>query len=109
MTRGGAVAQRAVDDVAVARHPADVGGTPVHVLFAEIEDPLVSERHAEKIAGRRVQDALGFAGRAAGVQDEERMLAVERLGGQSAEASAISSCHQQIAARLSCPLADCSD
>ena len=36
---------------------------------------------AEQIAGRRVQHALGFAGRAAGVEDEERMFAVERLGG----------------------------
>ena len=38
------------------------------------------QRRAEQIAGGRVQDALGFAGRAAGVEDEERMLAVERLG-----------------------------
>ena len=38
---GGAVGQRAIDDVAVAGDPADVGGAPIDVLVAEIEDYLV--------------------------------------------------------------------
>ena len=42
--RGRAVGQRAVDDVAVARHPADVGGTPVGVVLAQVEDPLMRQR-----------------------------------------------------------------
>ena len=38
---GGAVGERAVDDVAVAGHPADVGRAPVGVVFLEVEDPPV--------------------------------------------------------------------
>ena len=37
---GCAVLERAVDDVAVAGDPADVGRAPVDVLFAQIEDVL---------------------------------------------------------------------
>src|SRR2546422_11493522 len=38
---GRAVGQRAVDDVAVARHPAAVGGAPELVVFLDVEDQLV--------------------------------------------------------------------
>ena len=41
---GRAVGERAVDDVAVAGDPADVGGAPVDVLVLEVEDPLASWR-----------------------------------------------------------------
>src|SRR5262245_24307650 len=60
--RGGAVAERAVDDVAVPRDPANVGGAPVGVLLLDVEDPFVRQRHAEEVAGGRVQNSLGFAG-----------------------------------------------
>ena len=76
-----AVGQRAIDDVAVARDPADVGGAPEGVLLAEIEDIFRGDGDTEQVAARGVEDALGFSGRAAGVEDEERVFAVERLGG----------------------------
>src|SRR5439155_11023938 len=38
---GGAVGERAVDDVTVPGHPADVSGTPVDGVLAQVEDPLV--------------------------------------------------------------------
>ena len=61
------------------RHPADVGGTPVDILFFEVEDPLVRQRDAGQVAAGGVQLALGLAGRAGGVHDVEGMLAIERL------------------------------
>src|SRR5262249_37171627 len=79
--RGRAVTEWAVDDVAVARDPADVGRAPVGVVLLEIEHPLVRERDAEQVAGRCMQNTLGLSGRAGGVEDVEGMLAVERLGG----------------------------
>ena len=92
---GGAVLQRAVDDVAVTGDPADVGGTPVGVFLFQIEDPLRGQIGADGIAAGGVDDAFGLAGGAGGVEDVERMLGVERLGGAVvAEAFAISSCHQ---------------
>ena len=48
---GGAVGQRAVDDVAVPGHPADVGRAPVGVVLAQVEDPAVGQRRAR--AGSR--------------------------------------------------------
>ena len=38
---GRAVLQRAINDVAVAGHPADIGRAPVDVLILQIEDHLV--------------------------------------------------------------------
>ncbi len=75
-----AVGERAVDDVAVAGHPADVGGAPVDVAVVIVEDVLVGHRREDEIAAGGVQDALGRAGRARGVEDEQRVLGVHRLG-----------------------------
>ena len=72
--RGGAVGERAVEDVAVARHPADVGGAPVDVAVVIVEHVLVRHRGVDEIAAGGVQHALGLAGRAGGVEDEQRVL-----------------------------------
>ena len=78
---GGAGGKRAVDDVAVAGDPAAIGGTPEHIFGAMVEDPLEGFFGEQIVAGGGVLDAFGFAGRAAGVKDEQRRFAVERLGG----------------------------
>ena len=72
-----AVGERSVDDVGVARDPADVGGAPVDVVVLEVEDRLGGRGDVGEVAAGRVQDALGLAGRAARVEDEERVLGVE--------------------------------
>ncbi len=65
----------------MAGHPADVGGAPEDVgLGLEVEDRPVRVRRADEVAAGGVQDALGLAGRAGGVHDVERVLAVVRLG-----------------------------
>src|SRR5947199_96271 len=69
----GAVSERAVDGEAVTPDPADVGGTPVGVFLLHVEDPAGGGRHAEEVAGGRVDDALGLPGRAAGVEDVKRV------------------------------------
>ena len=77
---GGAVLQRAVDDVAVAGDPSDVGGAPVGVLVLQIENPFGGEVSADGISAGGVHDAFGLAGRAGRIEDVERMLGIERLG-----------------------------
>ena len=77
---GGAVAQRAVDDVAVAGDPADVGGAPVDVVLMIVEDHLVGHGGIEQVTAGGVHDALGLAGGAGGVEDEERIFGVHLLG-----------------------------
>ena len=87
--------ERAVDDVAVAGDPAEIGGAPEDVVVAMIEDPLKRFLDEQVVAGGRVLDALRFAGGAAGVEDEQRRFAVERRRrGNRPTAFAISSCHQ---------------
>ena len=61
--------------------PADVGRAPVDVLLGlEVEDVLVGPGDLREVAAGRVQDALRLGGRAAGVEDVERVLGVKRLG-----------------------------
>ena len=82
---GGAVRQRAVQDVAVARHPADVGRAPIDIAVVIVEDILVRHGGIDQIAAGRMHNALGFAGRARRVENEQRVLGLHLGGGQSAE------------------------
>ena len=75
--RGAAVAKRAIDNVAVAGDPADVGGAEINVAVVDVENVFVRERAPEQITGGAVDDALGFAGGAAGVKDEQIILGVQ--------------------------------
>lgn len=77
---GCSVGEGAVDDVGVAGDPTDVGGTPVGVVWFEVEDPPRRHGGAEDVAGAGVEDAFGFAGGAGGVEDEQRVFAVEAFG-----------------------------
>ncbi|WDT70176.1 MAG: hypothetical protein MPW17_15625 [Candidatus Manganitrophus sp.] len=64
----------------MAGDPADIGGAPVSVGLFQIEYPAGGDGDTQKIAGRRMDDPLRLAGRPAGVENEEGMLRVERLG-----------------------------
>src|SRR5690606_28469344 len=78
--RGSGVAQRSVEDVAVAGHPANVCRAPVDVPVVVVEDVLVCHRCLQEVTRRGVQDALGLAGGTGGVEHEQRILTVHRLG-----------------------------
>ena len=74
--RGRAVRERAVDDIAVSGHPADVGGAPVDVALVVVEHILVGQRGVDQIAAGGVQHTLGLSGRARRVEDEQRVFGV---------------------------------
>ena len=64
----------------MAGDPADVGGAPVHVgLRLDVEDVVVRVGRLGQVAAGGVHDALGLTGGARGVQQEQRVLGVERL------------------------------
>jgi hypothetical protein len=88
------VGQRRVDDVRVARDPADAGGARVDVLLVEIEDPPVSRRDAREIAPGGVDDALGLARRARAVEEVEQSSESGGLAGPCAGAPLRKSFHQ---------------
>src|SRR5579863_237478 len=97
---GGAVLQDAVDDVAVAGDPSDVGCTPVGVFVFEIENPFRSEVGSDGIAAGGVDKPFGFTGGAGGVKNIQRMFRVERLGGAFAGDGSHELVPPVIAARL---------
>ncbi len=89
-----AVRQRPVDDVRVARHPADVRRAPPHRVVVDVEDPLVGDGRVQQIAPRRVERALGLGGRSRRMEEEERVLGAHRLRLARLGDVAIRSCHQ---------------
>ena len=77
---GGAVARKGtVDDVAVSRDPADVGGTVEDVLLVVVEDVLEGEVGVDHVAAGGVEHALGLARRTGRVEDVEGILGVHLL------------------------------
>ena len=64
----------------MAGDPPHIGGAPVHVLVLQVEDVLGSQLGPQQVTRRGVQDALGFAGRSAGIQDEQRRLGIHLRG-----------------------------
>ena len=76
---GGAVGEGAVDEVTMTGDPANVGGAPVDILLLQVEDVLGGCVGTDEIAARSMEDSFRFSCRSTGVEDEERMLAIEML------------------------------
>ena len=97
---GGSVGQGAVDDVAVARNPAHIGGTPIDIGVFDVERPF--ERHVgvEVVARCGVDNSLGFAGAAGGVEHKQQVFAVHRLGGAIGAGVLLQVVPPMVAARL---------
>ncbi len=74
--RGRAVKQRRIDDVAVADHPADVGGAPPHLARLDVVEILHRPFERDHVAAIVAHHAFRDAGGARGVED------VERIGGE---------------------------
>ncbi|OPZ26777.1 MAG: hypothetical protein BWZ01_01950 [Deltaproteobacteria bacterium ADurb.BinA179] len=75
-----AVAQRAIDDVAVAGHPPDVGRAPVDVFIAHVECIFLCHGRIEEIPCRGMEHPLGLSGRSGGVENEQGIFGVHLLG-----------------------------
>ena len=80
---GRADGQRTVADVGVPGDPAHVGRAPEDVARLVVERPLHREHGPQQVAAGGMLHALGLAGGAGGVEDEQRMLGVDpgRLAG----------------------------
>ena len=63
----------------MAGDPAHIGGAAVDFALAVVEHVAVREHREEQVAGLGVEHAFGFAGRAGGVEDEERVFGVHHL------------------------------
>ncbi len=79
--RNRSVCERSVDDVTVPGNPANVGRAPVNVAGVIVENLLVRHRRVDEIAAAGVQNAFRFAGRARGIEDEERIFGPHFLAG----------------------------
>ena len=65
--------QRRIDDVAVAHHPADVGGGPIDLARLDAVEILHRPFERDHVAAIVAHDALGSSGRSRGVEDVERI------------------------------------
>ena len=79
---GGAIGERAVDDVAMAGDPADVGGAPIDVFIAEVENVFRGGVGAGQVTAAGVEDPFRFSGGSGRVKDEERMFGIESRCGR---------------------------
>jgi hypothetical protein len=73
--RGAAMEQRRIDNIAVAHHPADIGGRPPHLARIDAVEVLHRPFERDHVAAIVAHYALRLAGRAGGIND------VERIGG----------------------------
>src|SRR5437899_6140217 len=72
------IRQRAVNNVTMARDPANIGCTPKNVFIADVEDVFHGRVNADEITASRMYNSLRFGGRATRIEEVERMLAIER-------------------------------
>lgn len=81
---GHAEQQRSIYDIGVAGNPTNVTTAEVTVAVVDVKDMLAGQGGAQQVAGCGVHDALGLAGRARSIKQEERILRVHDLGGNVA-------------------------
>ena len=103
--RGGAIGQRAIDDIGVPGHPADIGGAPVDVAWLVVEHHLMRVAGPDHVAAGGVQHALRLAGAARGVKDEQRVLGAELRGRAIGRRGGAERCEIMIPTRLHCHVA----
>ena len=72
--RGRAHGQGAISDIGMARDPADIGGAPEYIVILQIEHPEVGLNGIEQVTRAGMLYALGLAGGARGVEQEQRVL-----------------------------------
>ncbi len=79
---GGAIGERPVNDVRVAGDPADIGCAPIHIgLGLDVEDVVVGVGRLREVPTGGMHDALGLASGSRCVEQEQRVLGVERFRG----------------------------
>src|ERR1700730_100509 len=71
--------ERPVNAIGVTCHPAHIGGTPEHVAWLNVKYEPGGGGCSHSVAAMNMYDSLWLACAAAGVQDEEHILAVHRL------------------------------
>src|SRR5208337_1466559 len=77
---GGSQRQRTVNNIGVARDPADVGHAPVNILGMNVLDVLGGAGDIGEVAAGAMLAAFGLAGAAAGVHKKQRRLGIHGDG-----------------------------
>src|SRR2546426_6350178 len=62
------IRQRTINDIAVAGHPADVGGAPKDVFITNVENILHGRVNTDEITASGMQNPLWFPGGTAGIE-----------------------------------------
>ena len=72
--------QRTVNDIGVARDPADVGHAPVNILGMNVLDVFGGAGHIGEVAAGAMLAAFGLSGAAAGVHQKQRRFRIHGDG-----------------------------
>ncbi|CCK08659.1 hypothetical protein BN128_2722 [Cronobacter sakazakii 696] len=78
--RGRAAGERPVEQIAVASHPAHIGGAPVDIARMVVKGVEECGGRINQIAARGMQHAFRFTGRAGGVENKQRIFGVHLDG-----------------------------
>src|SRR6266496_1840539 len=74
---GGAVGERAVDNITVTGYPAHISRAPKNIFIANVEDVLGRRINVHEITTGGVQNSFWFSGGSTCVKKVKRMLAIE--------------------------------
>ena len=72
--------QRAVGYIRMAGDPADIGCAPEHIVASQVKGPVHGELGPQHKTASGMLHALGLAGRARGVENEQGVLGAHRFG-----------------------------
>ncbi len=72
--------QWTIDDIRVARDPADVRHAPIHIFGMNILNVLRGAGHIRQVAARAMLASLRLSSAAAGVHEKQRSLRIHREG-----------------------------
>ncbi|CAH0311890.1 hypothetical protein SRABI106_04076 [Rahnella aquatilis] len=76
----GSARQRAVEQIAVARYPADIGRTPVDIAIMIVKGVFEGQGRIDQITARGMQYAFRFTRGAGGIKDEKRIFCFHFFG-----------------------------
>ena len=76
----GACGEGSIHHIGVACNPVDSGRAPVDIRVLDVENGFRGGGYVGQVATGCVKGALGWAGGTAGVENEQRIFGVHRLG-----------------------------
>ena len=76
---GRTIGERAVNNISVPCDPPHISGTPIHIIFFEIENIIMCHSCPDKVTTSCVQNTLRFSRGATCIKNKERVFCLHRF------------------------------